>query len=335
MAEEMSQARGEVVKLVCLVALAAAAMVNAAQAQSGPNGYPERPVRIIVPFAPAGPTDIFARLIAQKLTDRLGKQFYVENQPGAGGNIGTGNAARAAADGHTFAIVSSSFMVNPGLYPKVPYDAEKDFIPATLAAYAPNVLVVNPSLPVASVMELAAHIKASPGKYSFAHAGIGTTPHLTGEMFKLAQGLDLVAVPFNGSGPAIQSTMGGHTPIAFVVLSPAVPQGREGKLRALAVLSKTRSSALPDVPTMTEAGFPGVEADTWQCVIIPSGVPKPIVDLIQREFAAIVALPEVKEKLEALGFVAVANAPDEFAGQVKAELARWKQVVAAGNIKAE
>jgi len=321
-----------------LIAGVAIALTSAALAQSAPPGvagYPERPVRIIVPFAPAGPTDIFGRVIAQKLTERLGKQFYIENQPGAGGNIGMGNAARAAPDGYTFAIVSSSFMVNPGLYPKVPYDPDKDFIPVTLAAYAPNLLVVNPSLPVTSVKELAAYIKVNPGKYSFAHAGIGTTPHLTGEMFKLTQGLDLVSVPFNGSGPALQSTIGGHTPIAFVVLSPAVPQVRESQLRALAVLSATRSPALPDVPTMTEAGFPGIEADTWQCVIIPAGTPKAIVDLIQSEFAAIVALPEVKEKLAALGFVPVANKPDEFAAQVKTELARWKKVVREAEIKAE
>jgi tripartite-type tricarboxylate transporter receptor subunit TctC len=325
-------------KLVTSCLIAAIATISIAQAQnqsSGVAGYPDRPVRIIVPFAPAGPTDIFARVIAQKLTERLGKQFYVENQPGAGGNIGMGNAARAAPDGYSFAIVSSSFMVNPGLYPKVPYDADKDFIPVTLAAYAPNVMVVNPSVPVASVKELAAYITANPGKFNFAHAGIGTTPHLTGEMFKLAQKLDLVSVPFNGSGPAIQSTIGGHTPIAFVVLSPAVPPVKQDQLRALAVLSKARSPALPDVPTMSEAGFPGIEADTWQCVIVPAGTPRPIVDLIQSEFAVIVALPDVKEKLEALGFVPVANKPEEFAAQVKAELARWKKVVAAGNIKAE
>ena len=322
----------------CVVAVAAAAIVGAGVAEIRAGvvaSYPEHPVRIVVPFAPAGPTDIFARLIAEKLSERLGRQFYVENQPGAGGNLGMGHAARAAPDGYTFAIVSSSFMVNPGLYPKVPYDPDKDFTPVTLAAYAPNVLVVNPSLAVGTVRELAALIKANPRTYSFAHAGIGTTPHLTGEIFKMTQGLDLVAVPFNGSGPAIQSTVGGHTPIAFVVMSPAVAQVKDGKLRALAVLSKARSAALPDVPTISEAGFPGVEADTWQCVIIPAGTPKTIVDLIQRELAAIVAMPDIREKLDALGFVPVANKPEEFAEQVKAELARWKKVVKEADIKTE
>jgi tripartite-type tricarboxylate transporter receptor subunit TctC len=292
-------------------------------------------VRIIVPFAPAGPADIIARLLAQKLTEHLGKQFYVENQPGAGGNIGMGNAARAAPDGHTLVLVSSSYMVNPSLYPKVPYDQARDFAPVTMPAFAPNVLIANPSLPVADLKGLAALIRASPGKYSFASAGMGTTPYLSGELFKLSLKADLVHVPFNGSAPAIQSTLGGHTPFGFVVLAPAVPQVKDGKLRGLAVLSAQRSSALPDVPTIAEAGFPGQEADTLMGVLVPAATPKPVVATLHREIARIVAQPEMKERLDAIGFVPVANTPDEFAAVIAAETARWGKVIREAGIKAE
>ena len=308
---------------------------SAAPAQTPAAPYPSRPVRIIVPFAAGGPSDIFARLIGQKLSDRLGKQFYVENQAGAGGNIGMGAAARATPDGYTIAVVSSSFLVNPGLYDKIPYDPEKDFVPITIAAYAPNILAVSPSLPVATVKELVALVRANPGKYNFGHSGVGTTPHLSGEMFRHAQGLDLVSVPFNGSGPALQSALGGHTPISFVVLSPAVPLVKEGKMRALAVLSTTRSPALPDVPTIVEAGYPGIEADTQQCVLAPAGTPRAIVDLIYGEIVAALAAPDMQERLATLGFVPVANTPAEFAKMVGPEVARWKQVIREANIKAD
>ncbi len=299
------------------------------------QAYPVKPVRVIVPFAPAGPADIVARLLTQKLTEHLGKQFYVENQPGAGGNLGMGAAARAAPDGHTLVLVSSSYMVNPSLYPKVPYDIGKDFLPITLPAYAPNVLVANPSLPVKSVKELAEFIKANPGKLSFASAGMGTTPYLSGELFKMSLGADLVHVPFNGSAPAIQSMLGGHTPFGFVVLAPAVPQIKESKLRGLAVLSARRSSAVPDVPTIAEAGFAGQEADTLLGVLAPAGTPKAIVELLHAEIVRIVGSPEVKERLDAIGFVPVANTPDEFAAIIRDEAARWAKVIRAANIKVE
>ena len=316
-----------------LAAFAALICASACHAQSPP--YPTHPVRVIVPFAPGGPADIVARLLAQKLGEQSGKQFYVENQPGAGGNIGMGNAARAAPDGYTIVLVSSSYMVNPSLYPKVPYDQAKDFAPVTLPVFAPNVLVANPSLPVGNVKELAAFIKANPGKLSFASAGMGTTPYLSGELFKLSLRADLVHVPFNGSAPAIQSTLGGHTPFAFVVLAPAVAQVKEGKLRALAVLSARRSSALPDVPTIGEAGFAGQEADTLMGVLVPAGTPKEIIAFLHREIARIVALPDMKERLDAIGFVPVANTPDEFAAVIKAETTRWGKVIRDANLKAD
>jgi tripartite-type tricarboxylate transporter receptor subunit TctC len=322
--------------LLARVLLNAACLLASTGMQAQDAGsYPSRPVRIIVPFAPSGPADIVARLLAQKLGEETGKQFYVENQPGAGGNLGMGAAARANPDGYTLVLVSSSYMVNPSLYPKVPYDQAKDFVPVTLPAYAPNVLVANPSLPVQSAQELAALINANPGKYSFASAGMGTTPYLSGELFKLSLGAELVHVPFNGSAPAIQSTLGGHTPFAFVVLAPAVPQVKEGKLRGLAVLSAQRSSALPDVPTIAEAGFPGQEADTLLGVLAPARTPKEIVERLHQAIKRIVALPEIKERLDAIGFVPVANTPDEFAAVIKEETARWAKLIRTANLRAE
>jgi tripartite-type tricarboxylate transporter receptor subunit TctC len=299
------------------------------------SGYPDHPVKVIVPFAAAGPTDVMARLIAQKLSDHLGKQFYVENQPGAGGNIGMASAAKASPDGYTILFVSSSYVVNPSLYPKIPYDPYTDFIPITVAGDSPNVLVVNPSLPVKNVKELVDLIKENPGKYSFASAGTGTTPHLSGELFKLTFDLDLVHVPFNGAGPAIQSTGAGHTPIAFTALPPAAPLAKGGQLRALAVTGKTRSEALPDVPTMEEAGIRGQEADTLQGVLVPARTPKDITDLLYHEIVKIVHEPDVKERFAALGFDPVANSPEEFTAQIKVEIAKWGKVIKDANIKVD
>src|SRR5262245_21297139 len=205
-----------------IVALLAALVWPAmSEAQTPPGSYPDKPVKIIVPFAPAGPTDVVARLIGQKLSERLGKQFYVENVTGAGGNAGMGQAARSMPDGYTILFVSSSYVVNPSLYPKIPYDPYKDFLPVTVAGDAPNILLVHPSVPAKTVSELIEYIKANPGKVSYASAGTGTTPHLSGELFRLSLKLDVVHVPFNGAAPAIQSLTGGHTPIGFTSLPPA------------------------------------------------------------------------------------------------------------------
>jgi tripartite-type tricarboxylate transporter receptor subunit TctC len=314
-----------------LVALFAA-LTAAAGPSFAQSTYPDHPVKMIVPFAPGGPTDVMARLLAQKLSEHFKQQFYIENEPGAGGNIGMANAAKAAPDGYTILVVSSSFVVNPSLYAKVPYDPYTDFAPITIPGDSPNVLVVNPSLPVKTVKELVDLIKANPGKYSFASAGTGTTPHLSGELFKLSYGLDLVHVPFNGAGPAIQSTVAGHTPMAFTALPPAAPLVRGGQLRALAVTSKRRSEALPDVPTMAEAGLAGQEADTLQGVLVPAHTPQPIADALYHEIVDIVHDPDVKEKFATLGFDPVANTPEEFAAQIKEEIAKWGKVIKAANI---
>jgi len=318
----------------CLASLLLLSAAGAALAQ-GAGDYPNRPVKIVVPFAPAGPTDVVARIMAQKFTERLGKQFYVENMAGAGGNLGMGNVARAAPDGYTILFASSSIVVNPSLYPKIPYDPYKDFEPVSVPATAPNILLVNPSVPAKDVKELVAYIKANPGKISYASAGTGTTPHLSSELLKLTLKLDIVHVPFGGAGPAIQSLVAGHTPMGFTSMPPAVPLIKEGKLRALAVAAPKRSAALPDVPTLDELGFKDQEADTFQGVLVPAGTPKPIVDLLHKEIVAIVALPDVKERFAQLGLEIIANSPDEFTAQIKREIEKWGNVIREANIKAE
>jgi tripartite-type tricarboxylate transporter receptor subunit TctC len=292
-------------------------------------------VRIIVPFQPGGSTDIFARLAAQKLTEHFGKQFYVENVAGATGNVGTAQAARAAPDGHTLLIAFSSYVVNPTLFAKLPFDPDKDFAPVTLAVAAPNLVTVNPSLPARDLKELVALIKANPGKYTYTSGGVGTQAHLLAEMLRLSQALDIVHVPFNGAAPAIASAMAGHTPIAWATIASAKQALEAGQLRALAVASKTRSQLLADVPTTAEAGYPDIQGDSWVGLLAPAGTPNEITGAVQREIAAIIALPEVKERLPTLGFEAVASTPEEFAIRIKVETEMWGKVIRAANIKPE
>ena len=314
------------------LALGAALLFAGAAAAQVP-GYPDRPVKIIVPFAAAGPTDVVARLIAQKLSEKYGHQFYIENVTGAGGNLGMGAAAKATPDGYTILFVSSSFTVNPSLYAKPPYDAEKDFAPVTKAAGSPNGLFVHPDIPARSVKELVELLRANPGKYTFASPGIGTTPHLSSELFKLTFGLDFALAPFPGGAPSIQSVVAGHTPICFQAIPPATPLVKDGKLRALAVTAATRSPALPDVPTLDELGIKGQEAETMQGVLVPAGTPQPIVNLLQSEIARIVALPEVKDKLLVQGLEPSGMSQAEFAAYNKADIAKWKKVIEDAKIQ--
>jgi tripartite-type tricarboxylate transporter receptor subunit TctC len=312
-------------------ALALPALSRLAAAQS----YPARPVRVIVPFGPGGPTDVFARLMAQKLSEKLGTQFYVENIGGAGGNIGAGRAAQATPDGYTMLVNGANLVVNPILYSQVAYDPLKDFEAVTIAVTAAVILTVHPSLPVATVKELVALVKSSPGKYSYASPGTGTPPHLVGELFRLSLGLDLVHVPFNGGGLAISSAVAGHTRISFGSMAPAVPLVKDGKLRALAVTGKSRSPALPEVATMAESGYPEIKGESWFAVVVPAGTPKDIIALLNREIVNSVALPDMKERLATLGYAPVGNAPEECAAQFRADMAQWGKVIRAAGIKAE
>jgi tripartite-type tricarboxylate transporter receptor subunit TctC len=307
------------------------AVSRTARAQS----YPNRPVRIVVPYAPAGPTDVITRQLAQKLSERAGKQFYVENMGGGGGNIAMGRVAKMSADGYTLLMINPSYVVNPTLYDKVPYQFDKDFDLVSLAVLTTLVITVHPSVPAHTIKDLVALIKASPGKYSYASPGTGTPGHLVGEMFRMSLGLDLVHVPFNSAGLAVGSAVAGHTPICFASPSPAAQQVIEGKLRGLAVTSKTRSQALPDLPTTAEVGYPAVAGDNWQGIVVPAGTPKEIIAFIHREIVSILALPDISERLAVLGFEPVASTPEEFAELAKVEFAKWAKVIRASNIKAQ
>jgi tripartite-type tricarboxylate transporter receptor subunit TctC len=319
---------------VSRVLLAGMLLLSGIPASSAQH-YPGRPVRVVVGFPAGGPTDAIARIVAQKLSDKLGQQFFVENIGGAGGNTAAGQVGRATPDGYTIMAISTGFVVNPSLYARVPYDPIKDFAPVTLVAVSPNVVVVNPSVPAKTLPELIKLIKENPGKYSFAGPGVGSTPHLGGELFRLAYNLDLVHVPFTGAGPAVQATVGGHTPIAFTALPSSLSAIQAGQLRVLGVAATERAAGLPDVPTFAEQGIKDQEADTLTGIVAPAGTPKEIVDLLYREIAAAVAEPDVKERLTVLGFKAVANKPDEFGARIKLEIEKWGKVVRDAKLRIE
>src|SRR5262245_18149632 len=299
------------------------------------QGYPNRPVRVVVGFPPGGPTDVIARIVAQNLSDSLGQQFFVENMPGAGSNTASGQVARVAPDGYTIMAISTGFIVNPSLYAKVPYDPIKDFAAVTLVAASPNVVVVNPQVPAKTLPELVKLIRDNPGKYSYAGPGVGSTPHLGGELFRLSYKLDLVHVPFTGAAPAVQATVGNHTPIAFTALPSSLSAILSGQLRAIGVAAKERAAQIPDVSTFAEQGVTGQEADTLTGIVAPSGTPKEIVELLAREIAKSVARPDVKEKLATLGFKPVANKPDEWTARSKLEIDKWGKVVRDANLRIE
>ncbi len=302
---------------------------------SAAENYPARPVRVVVGFPAGGPTDAIARIVAQKLTDNLGQQFFVENIGGAGGNTAAGQVARVTPDGYTIMAISTGFVVNPSLYAKVPYDPIKDFAPVTLVAASPNIVVVNPQVPAKTLPELVQLIRDNPGKYSFAGPGVGSTPHLGGELFRLAFKLDLVHVPFTGAGPAVQATVGGHTPIAFTALPSSLSAVQAGQLRALGVASAERSASLPDVPTYAEQGVKDQDADTLTGIVAPAGTPKEIVDLLYREIAKAVAQPDVKERLAVLGFNPVANTPEQYGARIRLEIDKWGKVVRDAKLRIE
>jgi len=294
--------------------------------------YPDHPVKIIAPFAAGGPSDLIGRLLGDKLSKALGQQFYVEDHAGAGGNIGMTMVARSAPDGYTMLIASSSFQVNPSLYASPPYDPFKDFAPVTLAVDSPNALLVHPSVPAKTVTDLITLMKADPAKYPIANSGLGTTPMLAAELFKLTLKLDVTSVPYNGGAPVIQAVVAGQTPTGFATLPPAYPQLVSGNLRALAVTSAKRAEAIPDVPTMAEAGIEGQESDTMQGVFVPAGTPPDVVKLLNQEIVKALQLPDVKAKCKELGFDIVANTPEEFTAFLKTEVERWHKVIVDAKI---
>jgi len=316
-------------------ALLAAGFAAAVSPKALADTWPERPVKLIVGFAPGGPTDLFARLIAQKLSEQSGKNFFIENVPGAGGNVGAGRAAQAAPDGYTLLVTGGNLTNNPFLYSHVPYDPLKSFDAVTLGASTPVVLAVNPSVPAHTVKELVELVRTTPGKYSFASPGTGTPPQLVGSLFQHSLNLDLVHVPFEGGGVAVEATVAGHTPISFGATAPAVPMIKSGQLRALAVTGKERSPALPDVPTMAEAGFPEVIGSTWTAVVAPRGTPKEIIAKLHDMIVQGLAAPDVKAKLATMAYVGIGDSPQECAQFFQDEMTTWGKVIKDAGLHAE
>ena len=306
-------------------------MASGVQAQR----YPERPVRAVVPFPAGGGTDILARLLLQKVSERMGANFVIDNRAGAGGTIGTEIVAKAPADGYTILVASSSHTINPSVYKKLGYDPARDFAPVTMIASGPGVLVVHPSVPAKSVKELIALGKAKPGQLNYASAGNGTPPHLAAELFKAMAGVDFVHVPYKGNVPAFVDLIAGSVSLSFPTITSGLPLVRSGKLRALGVTSKQRSAVMPETPTIAEAGLPGYEATTWYGMLAPAATPVRVVDRLQREMVEVIALPDVRDKLLAQGLEPVANKPSEFSAIISAELVKWSKVVAAAGVKAE
>ncbi len=317
-----------------LITGALALSVAGAMSARAQSVYPNRPVRVIVPFAPGGVTDVVARLVSGKIGEQLGRQFYVENIVGGSGNVGMGQAARAAPDGYTMLTAFSSYVINPALFERTPYDPVKDFDPVSLAVTSTTVIVVNADVPASNIKQLVALIRANPGKYSYASAGTGTTSHLAGEQFRLALAPDLVHVPFGGGAPAMASVVAGHTPMGMGAPTVAAPLINDGKLRALAVTSKRRTQTLPNVPTIAESDYPEIEGDSFVGFVVPAGTPKDVIALLNREIVKSLATAEMKERQAALGNDVVASTPEEFGQRIRAELLTWAKVIKAANIKA-
>ena len=316
---------------LCLVSCALCLGYGWASAQP----YPLRPIRLIVPFPAGGPTDVIARIVGQKLTESWGQQVVVDNRGGAGGNIGMGLAAHSAPDGYTMILVSSSFVANPGLYSKIPYDPFTSFAPVSKVAASPHAFFSHPSVPVKTIGEMINLVKKNPGKFSIATPGVGTTPDLSAHLLKLETKIDIVPVPYSGGGPSLAAVLGNQVAFGCQAIPPVTEHFRAGRLRALALTDFKRSAVLPDVPTMEEAGFKGQEADTMTALLMPAGTPPALVSKVHREIARIVALPDVKGRISEMGFNIIMSSPQEFTAQIRAEVAKWGKVIKAANIRVE
>jgi tripartite-type tricarboxylate transporter receptor subunit TctC len=301
--------------------------------QARAAGYPERPIKIIVPFAPAGPTDIMARILSTHLGESISGTVIVENKPGAGGNIGIGAAAHAEPDGYTLLITSSAYVVNPGLYAKIPYDPYKDFAPIAELGTSPNVIMAGPKFGINSIADLIARAKADPNELNYASPGIGTTPHLSAELFKIVGGIQMTHVPFSGAGPAIQAILSGTTQVAFAALPPAHPHIASGALKALAVTGAHRWFDLPDVPTMVELGYKDFISDTFQGFLAPAKTAPAIVELLSAKSLEILKRSVIAEQLRNNGFEVLANGPEGMKKRIDDEVPKWRDIVAKAGIK--
>jgi tripartite-type tricarboxylate transporter receptor subunit TctC len=295
--------------------------------------YPNRPIKIIIPYPPGGPSDIVGRLLGQALTESLGKPVIIESKPGAAANIGTQYVARSTPDGYTLLLVSSNLVINPNLYTNPGYDVLKDFSPIIMPAGSPNLIVVHPSFPAKNIQEFLALLKANPGKYDFASPGGGSGPHLSAELMKLKLNLAMSHIPFNGGGPALQSVLGNQVPIGFSTLPPAIAQVKAGKLIGIAFTSSARSPVLPDVPTLLESGVNDVEGETLQFIVAPAGTPNSIIQKLNLEFNKALSNPEIKSKLINAGYFVYNNSPEQTSQKIRTELEKWGNVIKVGNIK--
>ena len=311
-----------------IVALVAALAIFVGSAHGADTGYPNKPIRLVVPFPAGGTTDVMGRLIGQQLSVRLGQQFVIDNRPGAGGSIGTDIVAKAPADGYTLLLGGvATQSINPSLYARLPYDAVKDFAAVSLLATLPNVLVVNPSLPVRSVQELVALAKAKPGTLTFASGGNGTTHHLSGELFKRMAGVDMTHVPYKGNAPAIADVLGGQVSMMFDNIGNSLPHIKAGKLRALAVTGAVRAPVLPSLPTLSELGFTGFNITSWFGLFAPAGTPQPILERLNIEVNRALHDKQVRELLAGEGIEAQGNTPEQFRVFLQAEAVRWAKLV--------
>ena len=295
--------------------------------------YPARPIKIVVPFAPAGPTDIMARILGQNLGSALGGNIIVENRPGAGGNIGIGLVAHAEADGYTLLVVSSAFVVNPGLYAKIPYDPYKDFAPIAALGTTPNAFLVTPKLGINSISELIARAKANPNQFNYASPGAGTTPHLSGEFLKIVAGIEMTHVPFSGAAPAIQALLAGTTQVAVSALPPVLPFAQSGEIKVLAVTSPNRWPDLPKVPTMVELGYKDFIADTFQIFLAPAKTPPGIVEKLSAKSIDVLRKPDVVEQLRHNGYEVIASGREALRSRIEIEVPKWRDVIAKAGIK--
>ncbi|WP_245185652.1 tripartite tricarboxylate transporter substrate binding protein [Falsiroseomonas frigidaquae] len=313
--------------------LLAASSLMALAAPALAQGFPERPVRIVVPFGPGGGTDNLVRILEPHLRASLGQPVVIENRAGAGGTIGADLVARSPADGYSVVVVDSSFAINPSLFPQLPYDSAKDFAPVSLLATGPVILLAHPGAPMRTLQELVTQAKAQPGRFSYASGGNGASTHLAGELLKLVAGIDLVHVPYRGTGPATTDVVAGHVPLMFNGISAARPHVDSGRLRALAVTGPQRAAALPDVPTFAEAGLPDVTASTYWGALAPAGVPAPIVARLSEAFRVAVTHPDVQDRLRSLGFDPIGGPAASYAENLRTETAKWADVVRRASVR--
>ena len=297
------------------------------------QNYPARAVRVIVPFAPGGGTDILVRTIAPRLSEALGQQLVIDNRAGGGSTIGSEMAAKAVADGYTLLMVDTSFTTNPSLYSKLPYDSARDFAPVSLLAAAPVILIVHPSVPVRTVKEFVALAKAKPGQLNFASGGPGSSTHLGGELLKLVAKIDLVHIPYKGTGPAVADVLGGQVVMMFAGISSVKQHVAVGRLRAIAVTGDKRSPAMPEVPTFIESGLMGVDSGTYWGCLAPAATPKDIVNKLSTTIAGVLKLPDIQQRLIDLGFDPIGGSPEQFAANIKSETDKWARVIKNAGVK--